>query len=365
MEEVKVDLGTRSYQIKVGKNLLKNIGTYLTELEIGSKVLIITNELVDSLYGQKVKDSLKEVGFTVEVAKIGDGEEYKSLETAQQLYDEVVTAGLDRTSSILALGGGVVGDIAGFIAATYMRGINFIQVPTTLLAQVDSSVGGKVAVNHSAGKNLIGAFYQPKLVVADINVLSTLEERELKAGLAEVIKYGVIWDEEFFTFLERNYREVLALKAQPLQHLIKLSCQIKSAIVAQDETERGLRAILNYGHTIGHALEAVTNYKIYRHGEGVAIGMVGAAKLANRIGWIDESDVIRQQRLIKNFGLPTYFDQWSADEIYQALTKDKKVQDGVIRFILAKEVGEVEIIANLEEGLIKEVIQEIKVGDNK
>ncbi|MCK8817494.1 3-dehydroquinate synthase [Natroniella sulfidigena] len=365
MEEVKVDLGARSYQIKVGEDLLKDIGAYLTELEIGSKVLIITNDLVDSLYGQEVKDSLLEAGFTVEVAKIGDGEEYKSLETAQQLYDEAVAAGLDRSSSILALGGGVVGDIAGLIAATYMRGINFIQVPTTLLAQVDSSVGGKVAVNHAAGKNLIGAFYQPKLVVADIKVLSTLEERELKAGLAEVIKYGVIWDEEFFTFLEDNYKEILALESQPLQHLIKLSCQIKAAVVAQDETERGLRAILNYGHTLGHALEAVTHYQHYRHGEGVAIGMVGAAKLANRIGWLDESDLIRQERLIENFGLPISFSQWSVDEICQALTKDKKVKDGVIRFILAKEIGEVEIIGDLEENLIKEVTQELKVGDEK
>ncbi|MCK8826644.1 3-dehydroquinate synthase [Natroniella acetigena] len=365
MEEVKVDLGVRSYQIKVGEDLLKDIGTYLTELEIGSKVLIITNDLVDSLYGQEVKDSLKEVGFTVEVAKIGDGEKYKSLETAQQLYDQAVVAGLDRSSSILALGGGVVGDIAGFIAATYMRGVNFIQVPTTLLAQVDSSVGGKVAVNHAAGKNLIGDFYQPQLVVADINVLSTLEEKELKAGLAEVIKYGVIWDEEFFTFLEDNYKEILTLEPQQVQHLIKVSCQIKAAVVAQDETERGLRAILNYGHTLGHALEAVTDYQYYRHGEGVAIGMLGAAKLAHQIGWLDKADVIRQQRLIENFGLPTSFSQWSVDEICQALTKDKKVEDGVIRFILAKEIGEVEIIADLEENLIKEVTQELKVGDEK
>ncbi|AGB40502.1 3-dehydroquinate synthase [Halobacteroides halobius DSM 5150] len=359
METVKVDLGVRSYQIKIGEDILANLGAYLQELDIGSKVLIITNPLVNSLYGSEVKEAIAKVGFDVSKALISDGEEYKSLETAQDLYDKAVGVGLDRTSTIVALGGGVVGDIAGFIAASFMRGINFVQVPTTVLAQVDSSVGGKVAVNHPQGKNLIGDFYQPKLVVADKKVLSTLEERELKAGLAEVIKYGVIWDQQFFAFLEKRIDEILNLETDAIIKLVTRSCEIKAAVVAEDEKEEGLRAILNYGHTIGHALEAVTNYKKYRHGEAVAIGMVAAAKLAYKRGLLDSAALERQKELISNFGLPVAYHNLEKEQIIKALSKDKKVKNGVIRFILANQIGKVIITSDLTEENIRETLEEL------
>ena len=359
MEEVRVDLGERSYDIKIGEDILGNLGDYLSQLEIGNKVLIISNTLVDSLYGAEVEEAIAEAGFNVEKALIPDGEKYKSLATAKDLYDAAVEAELDRTSSIVALGGGVVGDIAGFIAASFMRGINFIQVPTTILAQVDSSVGGKVAVNHQQGKNLIGHFYQPKLVVADKKVLHTLEDRELKAGLAEVIKYGVIWDQDFFSFLKNKQAEIMELSTAEIIKAVKISCQIKAKVVEKDEREEGLRAILNYGHTIGHALEAVTNYEQYRHGEAVAIGMAAAARIAHKLEMITAQEVEAQEDLIASFGLPIRFESLDNDQIIKALTKDKKVKNGVIRFILADQIGEVRILSDISEKIIKEVLEEL------
>jgi len=360
MEQLRVDLGERSYDIKIGYDILSQVGEYLKELNLGSKVMIITNELVDSLYGREVERAIKEAGFEVHIAKIGDGEKYKSLNTARELYDQAVEANLDRSSTIVALGGGVVGDIAGFIASTYMRGVNFVQIPTTVLSQVDSSVGGKVAVNHPQGKNLIGAFYQPKLVVADVKVLKTLEERQLKAGLAEVIKYGVIWDKEFFDFLTENRIKILELDTKTMEYLIKRCCEIKAEVVAQDEREMGIRAILNYGHTIGHALEAVTNYQRFVHGEGVAIGMIGAAKLANKLDLLDSADLKKQEEIIEDFGLAVFFDDLNIDSIIKALSKDKKVKDGMIRFILAEEIGQVVIKSDLPHNIIREVLEELR-----
>ena len=359
MEELTVDLGERSYDIKIGEDILVNLGQYLSQLEIGSKVLIISNPLVDSLYGTEVETAISEAGFEVKKALIPDGEKYKSLDTARDLYDAAVEAELDRTSSILALGGGVVGDIAGFIAASFMRGINFIQVPTTVLAQVDSSVGGKVAVNHPQGKNLIGDFYQPQLVVADKKVLHTLEERELKAGLAEVIKYGVIWEQDFFDFLVDKKKEIMDLATEEIIRAVKTSCQIKAEVVEEDETEQGLRAILNYGHTIGHALEAVTNYDYYRHGEAIAIGMAAAARIAYKLDMITKEEVKAQEELISSFGLPIRFSDLDHEEILAALTKDKKVEDGVIKFILAERIGQVKILADIPQEIIREVLAEI------
>ncbi|WP_027340117.1 3-dehydroquinate synthase [Halonatronum saccharophilum] len=359
MEEVRINLGERSYDIKIGEGILDRIGEYLKDLDLGPKVLLISNDLVYSLYGERAKNSIEDGGFSVKVAKIGDGEKYKSLDTAKDLYDKAVDFGLDRSSTVVALGGGVVGDIGGFIAATYMRGINFVQIPTTVLSQVDSSVGGKVAVNHPLGKNLIGNFYQPKLVVADIEVLETLEKRELKAGLAEVIKYGVIWDEQFFDFLIDNKSEIFNLDTKALIHLIKKSCQIKAQVVSKDEREEGLRAILNYGHTIGHAIEAVSNYKKYVHGEGVSIGMVGAAKIAFREGLLSEEDLIKQENILKSYGLPTSYDDLKVEAIIRALKKDKKVKSGELRFILAKKVGEVVITSDVNTNNIKEVVNEL------
>ena len=358
-----IDLGERSYEIKIGAGILANLGTYMQELEIGSKVLIITNPLVDSLYGEKVETAIAEAGFEVNKAVIPDGEQYKSLPTAKDLYDHAVRANLDRTSSIVALGGGVVGDIAGFIAASFMRGINFIQVPTTILAQVDSSVGGKVAVNHPHGKNLIGDFYQPKLVVADPEVLTTLEERELKAGLAEVIKHGLIRDREFFNFLAEYNQEILALEPEPVIKAIKRSCEIKADVVNEDEYEEGIRAILNYGHTIGHALEAVTEYQYYRHGEAVAVGMVAAAKLAHKLGYLSSQEVTKHQKVLASFGLPTAYSGLDIEEIISKLKQDKKVQDGVVRFILLEAIGEVFITSEVPEEIVREVLKEMKNGE--
>ncbi|PRX19731.1 3-dehydroquinate synthase [Orenia metallireducens] len=360
MEQLRVDLGERSYDIKIGYDILANVGEYLKELKLGSKVLIITNELVDSLYGREVEQAIKDAGFGVSIAKIGDGEKYKSLDTARELYDQAVEANLDRSSTIVALGGGVVGDIAGFIASTYMRGVNFVQIPTTVLSQVDSSVGGKVAVNHPQGKNLIGAFYQPKLVVADVKVLKTLEERQLKAGLVEVIKHGMIWDEEFFRFFEDNREDILNLKPEAMIYAVKRSCEIKAEVVAQDEREMGVRAILNYGHTIGHALEAITHYQRYVHGEAVAIGILAAAKLANKLGMLDLADVTRQENILKDFGLPVSFTELDNDDILKSLAKDKKVQDGVIRFVLLEEIGRVVIKSDLPHNIIREVLEELR-----
>jgi 3-dehydroquinate synthase len=359
MEELTVDLGERSYDIKIGEDILANLGDYMSELDIGSKVLLISNPLVDSLYGTEVEATLSQAGFEVTKALIPDGEKYKSLETAKDLYDQAVDAELDRTASVVALGGGVVGDIAGFIAASFMRGINFIQVPTTVLAQVDSSVGGKVAVNHPQGKNLIGDFYQPQLVVADKKVLHTLEERELKVGLAEVIKYGVIWDQEFFSFLKENRQAIMNLESGPIIEAVKTSCQIKAKVVQEDEYEQGLRAILNYGHTIGHALEAVTNYEHYRHGEAVAIGMVAAAKIAYKLDMLTTDEVRAQEELIGEFGLPVRFSGLDKEQILKALTKDKKVKNGVIRFILAEKIGQVEIVSDIADTIIRDVLDDL------
>ncbi len=359
MEKVRVDLGARSYDILIGNQILSTVGEQLEKLDIGSKILIISNDLVYGLYGEEVRRSLVTSGFKVEVAKIPDGEQYKSLETAKGLYDSAVEFELDRESSILALGGGVVGDIAGFIAATFMRGINFIQVPTTVLAQVDSSVGGKVAVNHPQGKNLIGDFYQPKLVIADSNVLSTLEDRELKAGISEIIKYGVIWDEEFFAFLEANYEDVLNLEPVAIHKAIKRSCQIKAKVVAEDETEQGLRAILNYGHTVGHAIEAVTDYNQYRHGEAIAIGMVAAACLAEKMELLATEAKVRQKNLIANFSLPTSCSSLKVSDLISAMSKDKKAKEGDIYFILAKAIGDVFITADVEPKQLEEALIEV------
>ncbi len=359
MESIRVDLGERGYDIKIGYDILSEVGDYLKDLDLGSKVMIITNQLVDSLYGREVEESIKAAGFRVTIAKIGDGEQYKSLATAEELYDQAVAANLDRSSTIVAFGGGVVGDIAGFIAATYMRGTNFVQIPTTVLAQVDSSVGGKVAVNHPQGKNLIGAFYQPKLVIADVKVLKTLEDRQLKAGLVEVIKHAMIWDQDFFEFFEDNQEDILNLDPERIIYAVKRSCQIKAEVVAEDERELGVRAILNYGHTIGHALEAVTHYQSYVHGEAVAIGIVAAAKLAYKLGILDRLEVERQKDLLESFGLATTFSDLDNQAILNSLTKDKKVQDGVIRFVLTERIGAVVIKSNLPHNMIREVLEEL------
>jgi 3-dehydroquinate synthase len=293
-----------------------------------------------------VRSVLADSGFTVSYYEVPDGEEYKTLQSAAAIYDQMVDAGMERGSALVALGGGVVGDLAGFVAATYMRGVPLIQVPTTLLAQVDSSVGGKVAVNHSRGKNLIGCFYQPKLVFADLQVLKTLPEREIRAGMAEVIKYGAIWDSTFFTFLERQLDRILSLEPAPLMETVKRSCAIKAEIVSGDEREEGRRAILNFGHTIGHALESLTDYRVYRHGEAIAAGMAAAARLAVNRGLQDQADRERLVALLERTGLPVTF-PYPARDLLELLSHDKKVLEGRPRFVLPVKIGQAEICSDL------------------
>lgn len=344
MEQITVNLKERSYPIFIGRDNLDRIGKLMLESGLKGKAACITNPTVGKLYGDRVLKSLKQAGFEICKIEMPDGEEYKSLEWASHIYDKLIEHKMERRSPIVALGGGVVGDIAGFAAATYLRGVPFVQVPTTLLAQVDSSVGGKTGVNHPNGKNLIGAFYQPNMVLIDADVLRTLDGRDIKAGLAEVIKYGIIRDENFFSFLEQNYRDCLSLGGS-LLHAIKRSCEIKADVVSADETETDLRAILNFGHTIGHAVEAATHYKMLRHGEAVAIGMAAAARLSLKLSICDKDVCERIETLIAKIGLPIKLSainyQLSADDLLKAMEIDKKASGGKIRFVLVEGVGKV------------------------
>ncbi len=331
-----VDLGERSYPIRIGHGLLGRPGL-LDEYIPGKQAFIVTNEAVRDRYLDPLLSSLPSVA--ADCMCIGDGEAFKTLDTYATLMDRLIAGGHNRTTVIIALGGGVIGDVAGFVAATYQRGIAFIQVPTTLLALVDSSVGGKTAVNHPRGKNLIGAFHQPRCVIADIGTLETLPPRELKAGLAEVIKYGVIYDAAFFDWLSVNLERLLALDGEALVHAVAKSCRIKAAVVQADERETGLRAILNFGHTFGHALESLTGYEQLLHGEAVAIGMVMAADLSSRLRKLPREQARRIKDLIARAGLPVTPPPLSADAMLEAMSMDKKVVDGRIRLVLTDAIG--------------------------
>ncbi|SHE60339.1 3-dehydroquinate synthase [Desulforamulus putei DSM 12395] len=359
MRNINVALGSRSYPIYIANGLINDLGTYLSEMPLGKEVLLVTDTNVGPLYGQKVADVLLRAGFQVAVAQVPAGESTKTLDQAARLYDMAFDHGLDRTCPVVALGGGVVGDLAGFVAATYMRGVPFVQVPTTLLAQVDSSVGGKVAVNHPRGKNIIGAFYQPRAVFIDVDTLTTLSLRELKAGLAEVIKYGVIWDKEFFAWLEENITRVLNREADALGYVIETCCKIKAAVVEQDETEQGRRAILNYGHTVGHAIEALSGYGTYLHGEAVAIGMVMAARMAVSQGLFNLADCQRIENLIRAIGLPTDMPEGiNPHEVLASIYHDKKVIMNKLVFVLPKEIGHVGIFKDVHEKDVLHVLQQ-------
>lgn len=359
MRTVKINLPGRSYDIHINSGLLSCTGELFSSLfQAKSKVLVISNAIVNSLYGDMVINSLKKAGFIVKVALMGDGEEYKTLSTALSLYDAVVSFGCHRDSIIVGLGGGIVGDVAGFVASTYMRGTYFVQIPTTLLAQVDSSVGGKVAVNHPSGKNLIGSFYQPNLVIADIATLDTLDEIEYSCGLAEVIKYGIIYDADFFRLLENNTCKLLSRDKEFLSHVIQRSCEIKAEVVQEDETEQNKRAILNYGHTFGHAFEGASNYTGYKHGEAVAVGMVLAARLAHQMGYIGTEVVRRIKELLDAVKLPTMPKETiPLDKIMMAMYSDKKVRGETLTFILPTDIGSVKIVRNVSDEQIHSVLE--------
>lgn len=343
MDSVDVDLGDRSYPIYIGTRTLKYFGAELRKFTRSKKVAIVTNPTVAALYLDIVYKSLVQSDFDPKVIELPDGEEFKSLKWVGKIFDKLVSFEIDRQTPLIALGGGVVGDITGFAAASYLRGIPYVQVPTTLLAQVDSSVGGKTAVNHRKGKNLIGAFYQPKFVFIDVNTLKTLDKRELKAGLSEVIKYGVIKDAELFEYLEKNMKSLLSYDEKKLTHIIKRSCEIKAEVVEADEKETGVRAILNFGHTFGHAVEALTKYREFKHGEAVAIGMIWAAKLSNSLGLCDDDVVKKIDRLIKKTGLPGDRPAYSSKDYIKVMKLDKKVIGDDLRFVLAESIGKVSI----------------------
>lgn len=358
MRTVTVSLGQRSYPIHIGGKLLGTLGQACRRLNLGARCAIITDRNVAPRYAKAAEKSLRAAGFEPVIIIVPAGETAKSLQTVQSCYDQLAKHRLERKSFIVALGGGVVGDLAGFVAATYLRGIAFVQVPTTLLAQVDSSVGGKVGVNLKAGKNLVGAFYQPKLVLCDLDALRTLPPREFRAGLAEVIKYGIIYDAPLFERLERDLPKLLKLHSATLAAVVARCCEIKAEVVSQDETESGLRAILNFGHTIGHALEAISRYGKYLHGEAISIGQVAAAELSSALTGLPPADAERIADLFRRAGLPTSV-KLNARElkgVFAAMRLDKKVSSGEVKFVLAERLGKVVWGQRVPEDLIRQTI---------
>ncbi|MCC4800184.1 3-dehydroquinate synthase [Enterovibrio norvegicus] len=355
MERIDVNLGDRSYPISIGAGLLSD-PAFFTDAQ-GRQVVVVTNETIAPLYAEKLMDTLKEAGGMPALLSLPDGEQYKTLDTFNVINTFLLEGNYARDVLIVALGGGVIGDVVGFAAACYQRGVDFIQVPTTLLSQVDSSVGGKTAVNHPLGKNMIGAFYQPKAVVIDIDVMATLPEREFAAGIAEVIKYGIITDLPFFVWLEENLDALNALDADALVYAIKRCCQIKADVVAEDEKESGVRALLNLGHTFGHAIEAEMGYGNWLHGEAVAAGTVMAAQTAHLQQLLSQEDVSRITSLLENAKLPVKAPAtMDYDAFIKHMKRDKKVLSGQLRFVLPTSIGTAEVVANVTTETLAEVI---------
>jgi 3-dehydroquinate synthase len=358
MRTVKVPLGNRSYNIVIGRGLLRGLGSACKKLVLGARCAIISDSNVARRFGKAAQKSLARAGFDALLIVVPAGETAKSLKTVQACYDRLAQHRLERKSFIVALGGGVVGDLAGFVAATYLRGIPFVQVPTTLLAQVDSSVGGKVGVNLKAGKNLVGAFHQPRLVLCDFDTLRTLPVREYRSGLAEVIKYGIIHDAALFKKLERDLPKLLKRDSKTLSDVVARCCEIKAEVVGRDETDGGLRAILNFGHTIGHALEAISGYGKYLHGEAIAIGQVAAAELSARLTGLSVADVERIRNLFRRAGLPVTVKLAAPrrKQLISAMKLDKKVSGGEMKFVLAKKIGKVEYGRDMPLSLIQDIM---------
>jgi 3-dehydroquinate synthase len=353
---LEVRLGERSYPIVVGSRLLDHPETLLPYLA-KRRVALVSNDTVFPLYGRKLASALRDAGVALTEILLPDGEQHKTLASLERIYDALLRDAFDRKSVVLALGGGVIGDLAGFAAATYQRGIPFIQVPTTLLAQVDSSVGGKTAVNHPLGKNMIGAFHQPKIVLADTAVLATLPDRELRAGLAEVIKYGLIRDPGFLVWLEANMQALLARDPAALTHAIYESCRNKAEVVEADEHEQGERALLNLGHTFGHAIEGALGFGTWLHGEAVGTGMVLAARLSRELGLISAADLARTERIIAAAGLPVNMPPIPAEQMLSFMEHDKKNEDGAIRLILMKEVGRAYVDGSTSRARLSEFLR--------
>lgn len=337
---LEVGLGERSYPIVIGTALFDDLGRRMAALFKGGRATVITNPTVARLYLKAITEVLRTAGLDVRAIEIPDGEQHKNLDVLSSLYDRLLADGVDRASPLVALGGGVVGDVAGFAAATVLRGVPYVQVPTTLLAQVDSSVGGKTGINHARGKNLIGAFYQPRLVVCDIDTLGSLPRREFLAGLAEIIKYGVILDAGLFALLEQRLEDALAMDRELLIQLVTRSCELKAMVVSRDEKEADYRAILNFGHTVGHAIENLTGYHRYLHGEAVAIGMIAAAKVSQARGRCSAEVVMRLSALVRRAGLPADMPEGIApDELGDTIDRDKKAEGGKLKFVCVDELG--------------------------
>ena len=343
-ERIHVDLGTNAYDVLIAHGMLDLLGEQVQKLVKAGKVAVVTNPKIDRLYGDAVRAGLRKVGYEPLMIHLPSGERYKTLKSISRIYDHLIQNRFERGDALIALGGGVIGDMCGFAAATFLRGISYIQCPTTVVAQVDASIGGKTGVDHPRGKNLIGAFHQPRLVCTDPATLKTLSRREYRAGLAEVVKYGVICDAGFFRYLEANSDAILALEPEKLGHCISRSSEIKVEVVQSDEQESGRRKILNYGHTIGHAIETLTAYSRYRHGEAVAIGMVVASRFACHLGLLAESEIERQVALLEAFGLSTQWPDLDPGDIIDVMEGDKKVVGGEIYFVLPREIGAVEVM---------------------
>ncbi|MBQ1915073.1 MAG: 3-dehydroquinate synthase [Selenomonadaceae bacterium] len=359
MRRIPVELGEKSYDIVIGHGLGKEIGAFLKTRNYSRRALVISDSNLAPLYGRHVLGILREAGLEAEIYVLPAGEKSKSLAEAEKIYTRMIGLGLDRKSPVFALGGGVVGDLAGFAAATYMRGVPFIQLPTSLLAQVDSSVGGKVAVNHAMGKNLIGCFYQPDAVFMELDFMESLPEREIRTGLGEIVKYGIIYDSEFFRFLEEHPAEILSLEEETLVHMIARSCEIKAAVVSEDEKESGLRRILNFGHTMAHAIEQETGYVRYNHGEAVAVGMMGAAHISRDMGLVDEAEVQRAKDLIEALHLPVGAEGCTVENMYASIFHDKKTVNGKVNWVLMESIGSVVVRNDVPEDLVKKAMAKV------
>jgi 3-dehydroquinate synthase len=359
MQTLHVDLGPRSYPIFIGHQILSGVGSICRDRAIPSVIVVITDRIVGRLYLAHVVNSLKHHGFIVQTVTVPPGERQKSLGTASRIFTDLIKNRVDRGSAIAALGGGVIGDLAGFIAATYLRGVCLVQIPTTLLAQVDSSVGGKVAVNHPLGKNMIGAFHQPKCVISDVDVLRTLPRREVICGLGEVMKYSIIADAQLFEFAEQHLDDLLRFEPDALMTVIRRCCEIKAAIVSRDEFEKGERIVLNYGHTIGHALEAAGKYKAFKHGEAVLMGMWVENTIALHRGFISRENHGRVQRLLRRLLPQIPSSKVRTKATLAAMAVDKKAIDRRIRMVLPKQIGEVGVVEGISKDEVLSALKEL------
>ncbi|HIE43832.1 MAG TPA: 3-dehydroquinate synthase [Candidatus Omnitrophica bacterium] len=367
MRVVKVNLKQDPYPVYIGENILPAFGELLRKIDFPGYLAVITHPGLKELYGETIETSLKRNGFSYFTIQVPEGENTKSLHQVEALYQDLISLKMGRDSGLVAFGGGVTGDLTGFVAATYLRGISYVQVPTTLLAQVDSSIGGKVGVDLPAGKNLVGAFWQPRMVLSEVSVLRSLPRRELMSGIAEIIKYGIIADDRFFERLDKNMARLLPPldgklpDFEFLEEVVEKCTRIKADVVEKDERERDIRAILNYGHTLGHAIEAATDYKRYTHGEAIAIGMVGAARISTTLGLLGDEDFRRHISILKKAQLPVSCPSIEKGRILNALKLDKKRKENKLRVVLAVKIGKVKIEGNIPDKVIEEAVDYLRV----